>query len=860
MRTLPRGPDLRRLASGRAPAAFHPPYGERISATSAVQPRFPPESAATGHRRGRRGRRARRPRGRGPERPRLVRRPRQRDRGRELPAGHSAERVGRLRRRRLEHPGLRDRHQRRPQGETVHFKIDTDASRYQLDIYRMGYYGGDGARKVATVQPTSAPQTQPACLTNAATGLIDCGNWAESASWAVPADRGLGHLLRQAGATTTRRRRQPHRLRRPRRRRQLGPAVPDVGHDLAGLQRLRRQQPLRRQPRHGPRLQGQLQPAVHHARRRAPRTGSSTPSTRWSAGSKRNGYDVSYTTGVDTDRRGAELLEHKVFLSVGHDEYWSGTQRANVEAARDAGVNLAFFSGNEVFWKTRWETSIDGRTPYRTLVSYKETHANAQDRSRAERLDRHVARSALQPAGRRRPARERADRHDLHGQLPARPRRIRCPAADGKLRFWRNTARRRRCRRRQSRRWPPARSATSGTRTSTTAPGPPGLVRLSSTTVNGVEQAAGLRLDLRHRHGHPQPDAVPRTAERRARLRRRHRAVVVGPRRQPRPRQRAAERGDAAGDGQPVRRHGRPARDAAARPDRGRARRPTRRAPTPTITSPAAGATRRAAARRSRSRAPRPTPAAARRRRRGLDRRRRDLASRDRARDVELHLDARRRRARSPIRAARPTTARNLGAPPRRPSPSPSAAAAARARCSAQLTPAGTTVDDGTAIEVGVRFRSDAGRHHHRPALLPRRRLDRHASSATSGRDDGTQLATVHVRRRPRRRAGSRSRSPQPVRVDRGHDLRRLVLLERRLLRRRRRLLRRRTYDAAPLHAPSRPRTASSPTAAASRPTSFNDYELLGGRRLRARRQHAAGGHRGRAGRRQHRRRPGHDR
>ena len=68
-----------------------------------------------------------------------------------------------------------------------------------------------------------------------------------------------------------------------------------------------------------------------------------------------------------------------MFLSVGHDEYWSGEQRANVEAARDAGVNLAFFSGNEVFWKTRWENSIDGSEhAYRTLVSYKETHANAK--------------------------------------------------------------------------------------------------------------------------------------------------------------------------------------------------------------------------------------------------------------------------------------------------------------------------------------------------------------------------------------------------------------------------------------------------------------------------------------------------
>ncbi len=79
-----------------------------------------------------------------------------------------------------------------------------------------------------------------------------------------------------------------------------------------------------------------------------------------------NGYDVSYFSGIDSDRRGAEIREHKVFLSVGHDEYWSGGQRTNVEAARDAGVNLAFLSGNEVFWKTRWENSIDGTSTRRT--------------------------------------------------------------------------------------------------------------------------------------------------------------------------------------------------------------------------------------------------------------------------------------------------------------------------------------------------------------------------------------------------------------------------------------------------------------------------------------------------------------
>jgi hypothetical protein len=92
---------------------------------------------------------------------------------------------------------------------------------------------------------------------------------------------------------------------------------------------------------------------------------------------ERNGYDVSYMAGIDSDRRGNLIKNHKVFLSVGHDEYWSAAQRANVEAARDAGVNLQFLSGNEMYWHVRWEPSADtSHTAYRTLVSYKETWSN----------------------------------------------------------------------------------------------------------------------------------------------------------------------------------------------------------------------------------------------------------------------------------------------------------------------------------------------------------------------------------------------------------------------------------------------------------------------------------------------------
>ena len=42
-------------------------------------------------------------------------------------------------------------------GQRVNFKVNTIASDYRLDIYRMGYYGGLGARKVTTVQPSVAP-------------------------------------------------------------------------------------------------------------------------------------------------------------------------------------------------------------------------------------------------------------------------------------------------------------------------------------------------------------------------------------------------------------------------------------------------------------------------------------------------------------------------------------------------------------------------------------------------------------------------------------------------------------------------------------------------------------------------------
>ncbi|MGA7770800.1 MAG: N,N-dimethylformamidase beta subunit family domain-containing protein, partial [Candidatus Sulfotelmatobacter sp.] len=86
-------------------------------------------------------------------------------------------------------------------GQTIDFKVKTDANAYTIEIYRIGYYSGMGARLITTLQPSAKlPQSQPACLSDAATGLVDCGNWGVSGSWQVPASATSGiylaHLVR----------------------------------------------------------------------------------------------------------------------------------------------------------------------------------------------------------------------------------------------------------------------------------------------------------------------------------------------------------------------------------------------------------------------------------------------------------------------------------------------------------------------------------------------------------------------------------------------------------------------------------------------------------------------------------------
>ena len=377
-------------------------------------------------------------------------------------------------------------------GDTVHFKIKSATSNYRIDVYRLGWYGGNGARIIASNLSPTSTAAQPDCLTSSTSGLIDCGNWSVSRSWSVPTTAVSGVYVAKLRRVDTGG--ASHITFVVRDDSSTSPAVfktsdatwqayntwggnslykctvacppgnPD-GYKAAYKVSYNR-------PFHSAEDDVGGRSWLYHAEYSMIRF------------LERSGYNTTYTTDVDTHARGSLLRNHKLFIASGHDEYWSQTMRTAVEDARDsAGVNLAFFTGNEIFWKTRWEPSIStGAAADRTVVSYKDTHFTSQE-DPVEWTG--TWRDPRFTTGANRPIPENA----LTGQsflVNSGTAHITVPAEYGGLRMWRNTA---------------AASLLPG-KSLALAPStlgyewdedpdngfrPPGQFRLSSTTVSGLQ-------------------------------------------------------------------------------------------------------------------------------------------------------------------------------------------------------------------------------------------------------------------------------------------------------------------------------------------------------------------------------------
>ena len=75
---------------------------------------------------------------------------------------------------------------------------------------------------------------------------------------------------------------------------------------------------------------------------------------------------VEYCSSVDLHAEPELLGPYRLFVSIGHDEYWSAEMRNAVEAFVAGGGNAAFLSANTCWWQVRFEDDN------RTMVCYKD--------------------------------------------------------------------------------------------------------------------------------------------------------------------------------------------------------------------------------------------------------------------------------------------------------------------------------------------------------------------------------------------------------------------------------------------------------------------------------------------------------
>lgn len=253
---------------------------------------------------------------------------------------------------------------------------------YSMDVYRMGYYQGLGGRLMQHVGPL-AGVSQPGCPVNAATGMVAC-NWAPSYQLQVPTswvsgiylvkltnvdgfqnyitftvrdDASTSALLLQQSVTTYEAyNNYPNDV-------PTGGSVPATGKSLYDYNSSSTQTASG--------TSRALQVSFDRPYSNDDGAGDFLDwefyFVRWI---EQQGYDVSYTTDVDTDLSASLLQNHHAFLSIGHDEYWSSQMVDNVTAARDAGVNLGFFGANAMYWQVRFSSSADG-SPDRIMTCYK---------------------------------------------------------------------------------------------------------------------------------------------------------------------------------------------------------------------------------------------------------------------------------------------------------------------------------------------------------------------------------------------------------------------------------------------------------------------------------------------------------
>ncbi len=261
-------------------------------------------------------------------------------------------------------------------GDNVQLKIGTSASSFpgtevNINVYRIGWYGGKGARLIPAAGATKVKVNNSLTCNpmNKETGELSCSNW--GVTYTIPGNSlpmsgiyeatftALGSGAIENMVIFTVREERPsdvlfvlpistYEAYNTWGCKSLYFDACGLGDTVSGEERAVKvsfERPLDEQENERNKFFG---PDYHMV--------------QWL---EEQGYNVSYTDDVQLATNPESLLDHKVDLISGHSEYWSYAAFHNMIAAREHGVSIASFSSNTAYWQTRFENN------YRTLVCYK---------------------------------------------------------------------------------------------------------------------------------------------------------------------------------------------------------------------------------------------------------------------------------------------------------------------------------------------------------------------------------------------------------------------------------------------------------------------------------------------------------
>lgn len=256
---------------------------------------------------------------------------------------------------------------------TFHVSVDTPQS-CTVTIYRLGWYGGAGARHLVTSEPLSG-RTHPVPAAEPDTGRIEC-QWPPLWRLTVPADWVPGLYLATFENEHGYRACTPFVVRDDRRSAALCVVVPFTTYQAYNIW-----------PSDGSRGKSlyygysaagaSLDPTqrafqVSYDR---PYSGNGWPKlfdrdhdfVQWV---ERSGYDVTYASTEDLHAGRIDPARYRGLVFCGHDEYWSAEMRQAASQAVDRGLSLAFLTANNVYWQIRYAPATDGRA-HRVVTCYK---------------------------------------------------------------------------------------------------------------------------------------------------------------------------------------------------------------------------------------------------------------------------------------------------------------------------------------------------------------------------------------------------------------------------------------------------------------------------------------------------------